>query len=163
MSPEEQFYADLLCSVYPCKVPFSVTVRNDKPRKRLGTYYPKTKRIIIHTGWKETHNCTETAIHEFAHHIHHTEFKKQERKQKPHGKAFWQIYGQLIWRAKAIGAFEDDRLPVLTFPEAAPAHCEVIDGHRDNRFGDRPLSCLMGSIKEISRQVWHWMESELSG
>ncbi len=161
MLPEEKYYKELLLAIYPCKVPFTVAVKHDKPRKRLGTYYPKTKRIIIHTGWKETHNCTETAIHEFAHHIHHTEFKKQERKQKPHGKAFWQIYGQLIWRAKAIGVFEDDRLPVLTFPEAA-AHCEVIDGHRENRFEDKPLSCLMGSIKEISRQVRRWMGSEFS-
>ena len=128
MLPEEKYYTELLLSIYPCKVPFTVGVKKDKPRKRLGTYYPKTQRIILHTGWESRYNTTETAIHEYAHHLHYTEFGKEDMKQDPHGKQFWQIYGQLLCRAKELGIFEDDRLPILAFPkkDGTPTEQKVI-------------------------------------
>ena len=51
MLPEEKYYKELLLSIYPCKVPVTVGVKKDKPKKRLGTYYPKTKRVIVDFGF----------------------------------------------------------------------------------------------------------------
>ena len=116
MTQEEQYYSKLLLSIYPCKVSFTVGVKNDKPKKRLGTYYPGKKRIIIHTGKRDKYNPVETAIHEYAHHLHYTEFDKAKKKQAPHGKEFWQIYGQLMNRAKVMGICEPQRGIVLNFP-----------------------------------------------
>ena len=44
------YYKDLLLTIYPCKVPFSLAVRNDRPRRRLGTYYFLKQRIILHSN-----------------------------------------------------------------------------------------------------------------
>ena len=120
MTQEEQYYSKLLLSIYPCKVSFTVGVKNDKPKKRLGTYYPGKKRIIIHTGKRDKYNPVETAIHEYAHHLHYTEFDKAKKKQAPHGKEFWQIYGQLMSRAKALRYYEDEGVPVITLPKYWP-------------------------------------------
>ena len=114
-----KYYTDRLLAIYPCKVPFTLVVIPDKPKKRIGTYYGSTHRIVLHSGWEPKHDLVEVAIHEYAHHLHDTEFGSVEKKQPPHGKEFWQIYGQLVNRAKVLGIYEDKRLPVLEFPEVA--------------------------------------------
>lgn len=116
MEKEPKYYHDLLMAIYPCKVPFTLAVKDDKPKKRLGTYYSSSKRIIIHLGWSVKYDMVETAIHEYAHHVHYTEFDKSGRKQTPHGKEFWQIYGQLMCRAKELGICNDCRATVIDFP-----------------------------------------------
>lgn len=116
MESSSDKYTFFLKAIYPCKVPFTLEVLPTKPKKRLGTYYYRRRKIIIHEGWAESHDCRETAIHEYAHHIHATEFGKKERRQKPHGREFWMIYGQLLCRAKQLGLFRDDNLPSMSFP-----------------------------------------------
>ena len=116
MDSKAESYKSFLQKIYLCKVPFSLEVRPTKPKKRLGTYYYRRRKIIIHEGWAETHDCHETAIHEYAHHIHATEFGMKERKQKPHGREFWMIYGQLLCRARQLGLFCDESLPAISFP-----------------------------------------------
>ena len=166
MLPEEKYYKELLLAIYPCKVPFTVAVKHDKPRRRLGTYYPNSKRIILHTKWDEKYNPIETAIHEYAHHLHYTEFDKENRKQDPHGEQFWQIYGQLICRAKELGIFEDDRLPILTFPnkDGAPGGQKVILPEKkpepEFKIDSRLPASIKNAFRDILRQVWRWMESE---
>ena len=110
------YYHDILMAIYPCRVPFTLAVKDDKPKKRLGTYYSSKKRIIIHIGWGCKYDMVETAIHEYAHHIHYTEFDKGEKKQAPHGREFWQIYGQLMCKAKEMGICDDKRATVIEFP-----------------------------------------------
>ena len=116
---DPKYSHDLLTEIYPCKVPFTLAVKSDKPKKRLGTYYGSKRRIIIHIGWSGRYDMVETAIHEYAHHIHFTEFDKGEKKQAPHGKEFWQIYGQLMCRAKELGICNDRRAAVIDFPNLA--------------------------------------------
>ena len=116
MENEAEYYKELLLALYPCKEPFSLVVKTDKPKKRLGTYYSGKKRIIIHEGWSSKYDMVETAIHEYAHHIHYTEFDKVKYKQAPHGKEFWQIYGQLMNRARVLGICNDKRATVIDFP-----------------------------------------------
>lgn len=122
MENDAKYYKDLLLTLYPCKVPFSLAVKTDKPKKRLGTYYSGKKRIIVHVGWSSKYDMVETAIHEYAHHIHYTEFDKAKKKQAPHGREFWQIYGQLMNRARVLGICNDKRASVIDFPgDAIPA------------------------------------------
>ena len=94
--PDGEFYKDYLKQIYVCKVPFDVVVVYTKPKTRMGTYNPRSRRIRINDGWGNVHDCKETAIHEYAHHIHYTEKGKNKRKEDPHGKQFWHIYDQLM-------------------------------------------------------------------
>ena len=114
------YFKILLLSLYPCKLSFSVSIRHTKPKTRCGSYYIKRRLIIINDGWGDTKRCTEIAIHEYSHHLHYTEFGKKQRKQAPHGPEFWQIYGQLMARAKMMGYYEDEKQPVIDFPPAGP-------------------------------------------
>ena len=95
-----EFFKEFLLQIYTCKYPFDLTVIHTKPKTRMGTYNPRTCRIRINDGWGNTERCKEIAIHEYAHHIHFTEKGKMRRKEDPHGKQFWQIYGQLMFLAK---------------------------------------------------------------
>lgn len=102
-SPE--YFKNLLLSLYRCKVPFELQLLKTKPKTRMGSYSPNRHIIRINTGWGDTMHSTETAIHEYTHHIHYTEKNKTKRKEDPHGKEFWQIYGQLMLIAKRKGIY----------------------------------------------------------
>ena len=101
-----EFFKEFLMQIYPCSKPFDVVVIHTKPKTRMGTYNPRTRRIRINDGWGDTEHCKETAIHEYAHHIHFTEKNKTRRKEEPHGKQFWQIYGQLMFLARQKGLYD---------------------------------------------------------
>ncbi len=101
-----EFFKDFLLQIYPCRYLFDVAVIHTKPKTRMGTYNPRTRVIRINDGWGDTERCMEIAIHEYAHHIHFTEKGKTQRKEDPHGKQFWQIYGQLMFMAKQKGMYD---------------------------------------------------------
>ena len=113
-----EFFKEFLMQIYPCIKPFDVVVIHTKPKTRMGTYNPRTRRIRINDGWGDTEHCKETAIHEYAHHIHFTEKNKTRRKEEPHGKQFWQIYGQLMYLARQKGLY--DHYDVLGRESADP-------------------------------------------
>lgn len=99
------YFKSFLLEIYQCARPFDLVVVHTKPKTRMGTYAPRFARIRINDGWGDTERCKEIAIHEYAHHIHYTEKAKTKRKEEPHGKQFWQIYGQLILHAKQKGLY----------------------------------------------------------
>lgn len=109
------YYTDLLLKLYPCKVPFDLRILHTKPKRRVGSYWPHNRHIIINDKplYMDDQKCTEVAIHEYAHHLHHTEFGRETGKQEPHGRHYWMIYGQLMARAKALGLYESPELPIL--------------------------------------------------
>lgn len=102
---KEEYLTKFLHTIYPCKVPFTLVVLHTKPKTRMGSYRPRTRRIIINDKWGDIEQSKETAIHEYAHHIHYTEKQKTQRKEDPHGRQFWQIYGQLMYLAKQKGLY----------------------------------------------------------
>lgn len=110
------YFTEMLLRIYPCKVPFELRILHTKT-KWTGSYWRDNRHILIHDKHisMDTRRCIEVAIHEYAHHLHYTEFGKEEERQKPHGPEFWQIYGQLMARAKEIFNFEWIS-PVLSFP-----------------------------------------------
>ena len=97
-------------------IAITLAVKTDKTKKRLGTYYSGKKRIIVHVGWSSKYDMVDTAIPEYEHHIHYTEFDKAKKKQAPHGKEFWQIYGQLMNKARIMGICNGSRATVIDFP-----------------------------------------------
>lgn len=113
------YFENILLTLYPCKVPFHLRIHHTKPKGRCGSYWPHNRHILINDKFitMDTIRCTRTAIHEYAHHLHYTEFGKEEKKEKPHGPEFWMIYSQLMCRAKALGLYEDPSVPVIDFPE----------------------------------------------
>lgn len=119
------YFTELLLKIYPCKVPFELRILHTKPKQKIGSYWPHNRHILINDKrmTMDDARCTEVAIHEYAHHLHYTEFKKVERQQQPHGPQFWMIYGQLMARAKALGLYDSPVLPVLEAPEVPDLQC----------------------------------------
>ena len=81
----------------------------------MGSYSFALHSIRVYDGWGDTRRCLKTAIHEYAHHLHQTEFGKEEKRQRPHGPEFWMIFGQLMKRAKTIGVDVDSYGPIVDF------------------------------------------------
>lgn len=107
------YYKSWLLSIYSCKVPFDLYVIDKKPKTKMGCYIQKKNgynRIRIYSKW--IHDCPleEIAIHEYAHHIHHTEkggiFGRG--KARSHGELFWRIYSALMAQAIKEGIFCDN-------------------------------------------------------
>ena len=111
------YITEQLLRIYPCKVPFELRILHTKPKGRCGSYWSHNRHILINDKFiiLDTRRCMEVAIHEYAHHLHHTEFGKEEKGEKPHGPEFWMIYGQLMNRAKALGIEVSSAEPILVF------------------------------------------------
>lgn len=114
-----EYFHRFLTEIYPCSVPFSIKVVHKKYKKRLGTYFIGDRRINIYDGEREDNQCLETAIHEYAHHLHHTEKNMftddVSRTDRSHGAHFWEIYAFLMVNAYAKGLYTDYYLlPLLT-------------------------------------------------
>lgn len=99
----------MLFQIYPCKVPFELLLIDKRPKTRMGVYIIKKKRIRIYTSYKNICPLEEIAIHEYAHHIHETENRKNynRRQERAHGPEFWRIYSALMSVAQLKGLFED--------------------------------------------------------
>ena len=69
-----------LLEIYPCKKDFELLVIDRKPKTRMGSYSCDEQRIIIYSQWSRDEITLEgIAIHEYAHHIHITEWWNCEK------------------------------------------------------------------------------------
>ena len=103
-----EYFHHFLLKIYPCRVPFTVKVTHKRCKTRLGSYYPSTHNINIHDQQLDDETCKEVAIHEYAHHLHHSEpglFTNDERLDRSHGCHFWIIYAFLMQKAYQKGLF----------------------------------------------------------
>ena len=161
------YFKNLLLLLYPCKVPFTLNVFHTKPKTRCGTYYSHSRRININDGGRETNRCIEIAINEYAHHLHYTEFAKEAKQQDPHGPAFWQIYGQLVGRAKALELYEDANLPIIVFPDPEDMAKQFSANlNKANEESDKDLNIRIDSnlppnikrcLKALFKSVYLWL------
>lgn len=98
---------------------FSVIFSGKTSKKVDGLYYPDRREIIIHNkNFTDDSQLMYTAIHEFAHHIHH------ERSPVPvsgraHTTRFWDILHRLLFAAEEKGIYvnvfkKDRRFAELT-------------------------------------------------
>ena len=100
----------LLLDIYQCEKPFELLLIDQKPRTKMGVYIVEKQRIRVYAGWRNACPLEEIAIHEYAHHIHETEKRKNEnrRKERVHGPEFWRIYSALMSVAQRKGHFIDN-------------------------------------------------------
>ena len=105
--PSAEYFKDFLRKIYPCKEPFELLVVDKKPKTRAGVYIYGTHRIRIYAPWG---HLEETAIHEYAYHIHYTECGSKTYGERPHGPQFWEIYEALMCVAAPEGLFTRPRV-----------------------------------------------------
>ena len=86
----------ILQDIHPPTADFKLVLTQRKYKWRLGTYYPGSHTIYIHGGWGDDTMILHTALHEYAHHIHHTEGRRMEFHEKPHGPKFQLIFKALL-------------------------------------------------------------------
>ena len=90
MSYSVEFYIDLLHKIYPCKESFVVDVKHKRNKRIMG--------IRIYDRYSDKDNIN-TAIHEYAHHIHYTEKEKEAKNNRPHRPEFKLIYHAFVVKA----------------------------------------------------------------
>ena len=98
----------MLLKIYRPQVAFELRVTMQRPKSRMGYYVPAKRSITIHGGWGDVHSLEEIAIHEYAHHIHFTEYRRNGKKDAPHGQNFWRIYSALMTKAIEKGLYNDN-------------------------------------------------------
>ena len=102
-------FKSMLLNIYKCKQPFELLLIDKRPKTRMGVYIVDKKRIRIYTKYKDVCPLEEISIHEYAHHIHETEKRKNSnrRQERVHGPEFWRIYSALMSIAQLKGLFVD--------------------------------------------------------
>ena len=98
----------MLLKIYRPQIAFELRVTEQRPKSRMGYYVPAKRSITIHGGWGDVHSLEEIAIHEYAHHIHFTEHRRNGKKDAPHGQNFWRIYSALAAKAIEKGLYNDN-------------------------------------------------------
>lgn len=103
------YLKQMLLNIYQCKKPFEILVIDMKPKTKMGVYIVDKQRIRVYAGWGNACPLEKIAIHEYAHHIHETEKRRNEcrRKERVHGPEFWRIYSALMSVAQRKGLFTD--------------------------------------------------------
>lgn len=88
------YLKDMLLSIYKCHKSFELLVIDKMPKTRMGVYIVDKRRIRVYSKWGTICPLEEIAIHEYAHHIHETEKRRNRcrRKERVHGPEFWRIY-----------------------------------------------------------------------
>lgn len=106
--PPPEYYKEFLLNIYKCKVPFELRFRNTKPKSYSGLYYRGICKINLYPKWNSVCPLKEVAIHEYAHHVHHTELSKGDpRLDRSHGHNFMRIYTALRAKAVELGLLGD--------------------------------------------------------
>ncbi len=110
---------ELLRKLDPDAEDFTVTFTGKTSRKVDGLYYPDRKEIIIHNkNFTDDSQLVYTAIHEFAHHLHHTR-SSSPVSMRSHANRFWDIFHRLLFHAEEKGLYSnifktDQRFIALT-------------------------------------------------
>ncbi len=89
-----------LLQLHEPKVPFGLSFTNRVNAKVLGTYYPHRRHIFVHGGRGGFEHWLDTAILEYAHHIHFTENDLRSCDRRDHGKTFNLINNALLHIAR---------------------------------------------------------------
>lgn len=98
---------------------FSVIFSGKMSGKVDGLYYPDRQEIIIHNrNFTEDSQLIYTAIHEYAHHLHHAR-SPVPVSSRAHTIAFWDILHKLLFSAEEKGLYSnifknDNRFTSLT-------------------------------------------------
>lgn len=87
---------------------FHVAFTGKKNKKVNGLYKPGQFEIIIHNkNFKTDNELMHTAIHEFAHHVCFSVYKKKST--RAHTNFFWTVFYDLLEKAVEIGIYNRNR------------------------------------------------------
>lgn len=110
---------ELLLTIDKNAPDFSVIFSGKKSGKVDGLYYPDRREIIIHNkNFNDDSQLIYTALHEYAHHLHHSR-SPVPVSNRAHTSAFWDILHKLLFLAEEKGLYsnvfkKDDRFTSLT-------------------------------------------------
>ncbi len=86
---------------------FTVILSGKESKKVDGLYYPDSREIIIHNkNFNDDNQLIYTAIHEFAHHLHHTR-SAVPVSSRAHTNRFWDIFHKLLIHAEEKGIYNN--------------------------------------------------------
>ncbi len=86
---------------------FTVILSGKESKKVDGLYYPDSREIIIHNkNFNDDNQLIYTAIHEVAHHLHHTR-SPVPVSSRAHTNKFWDIFHKLLFRAEENGIYNN--------------------------------------------------------
>lgn len=86
---------------------FAVIFSGKTSKKVDGLYYPDRREIIIHNkNFNDDERLIYTAIHEFAHHVHHTR-SLIPVSSRAHTNMFWDIFHKLLFLAEEKGVYSN--------------------------------------------------------
>lgn len=91
-----EYLKQFLLKIYHCKKDFELLVIDKKPKTRSGVYIVDKQRIRIYSKWICDIPLEEIAIHEYAHHIHETEKRKNENRRKEFMVPNFGVYTRLF-------------------------------------------------------------------
>ncbi len=103
--------AVLLQELHTPQKPFTLTLTNGVCPGHLGTYEPGRQHITVHGGRGSFPFWLKVAIHEYAHHLHHTENALYAGDSHEHGATFQALNNALLALARNKGFFE--RSPIF--------------------------------------------------
>ncbi len=84
---------------------FAVILSGKASKKVDGLYYPDRGEIILHNkNFTDDNQLIYTAIHEFAHHLHHTR-SAVPVSSRAHTNRFWDIFHKLLFLAEEKGVY----------------------------------------------------------
>jgi hypothetical protein len=98
---------ELLLSVEESPAPFTLVFSGKTNAKVNGLYKPSSSEIVIHNhNFESDDQLLYTALHEYAHHLHHT-LKGGVSQARPHTNEFWAIFHGLIQKAETMGIYKN--------------------------------------------------------
>jgi hypothetical protein len=98
---------ELLQTIHPVKVDFTVIFSGKKNSRVNGLYKPATHEIIIHNrNFASDDDLLFTALHEYAHHIHNVD-EGGIRGARAHNNKFWAIFHELLTIAETTEAYKN--------------------------------------------------------
>lgn len=96
-----------LMQLYPESPDFLLVFTGKTSKKVHGLYRPEEKEILIHNkNFSDDNMLIYTAIHEFAHHIHHTLFGPILT-PRSHNTKYWQIFHSLLKKAESMNIYSN--------------------------------------------------------
>lgn len=96
-----------LVRLTPPPQPFKVIQTGKRSRKVNGLYKAETREILIHNrNFQSDLDLLRTAIHEYAHHLHHCS-DNPPKPGRPHDRRFWALFHNLLQTAEERGLYVD--------------------------------------------------------
>lgn len=96
---------EILNNVESCSRAYTLAFSGKSNSKVNGLYKPDKAEIVIHNkNFESDDQLVYTALHEYAHHIHHAQLGGLNR-TRPHTQEFWAIFHRLVRKAEELGFY----------------------------------------------------------